>query len=242
LRREQIREDNRTPYFFYIDEFSTFTTSEQSFVDLFERARKYRCGVTLAHQVTADLPSKLLDVIVGNVATMLVMQLGSGDASFFARELQLIQYDHLKADRLIEREVQRIQRELEKKQRNGYRYTLTPLDDPNERAAIMARIREQSEGSTVPAILQNLETGKAIAKVPSFHYGIPVTIPYVPDPDMSDNAALIARSKANWGKPTTLPETPPPPPEAITPAKRSRKKKAASPDDDGERLFKIKVT
>jgi hypothetical protein len=137
--------------------------------------------------------------------------------------------------------VQRIQRELEKKQRNGYRYTLTPLDDPNERAAIMARIREQSEGSTVPAILQNLETGKAIAKVPSFHYGIPVTIPYVPDPDMSDNAALIARSKANWGKSATLPETSPTPPEATTPAKRTRKKKAASPDDDGERLFKIKV-
>ena len=241
LRREQIPENNRTPYFFYIDEFSTFTTSEQSFIDLFERARKYRCGVTLAHQVTADLPSKLLDVIVGNVATMLVMQLGAGDAPFFAKELQLIEYDHLKADRLIEREVQRIQRELQQKQRNGYPYSLTPLDDPNERAAIMARIREQSEGATVPAILQNLETGKAIAKVPSFHYGIPVTIPYIPDPDMSDNAALIARSKANYGKPATPREEPPPPPEATTPAKRTRTKKAAPPDD-GERLFKIKVT
>ena len=241
LRREQIKETDRTPYFFYIDEFSTFTTSEQSFIDLFERARKYRCSVFLAHQVTADLPSKLLDVIVGNVATMLVMQLGATDAPFFAKELQLIEYDHLKADRLIEREVQRIQRELAQKQRNGYRYTLTPLDDPNERAAIMARIREQSEGATVPAILQNLETGKAIAKVPSFHYGIPVTIPYIPDPDTSDNAALIARSKANYGKPATLPETPAPPPEATTPAKRTRTKKAAPPDD-GERLFKIKVT
>ena len=141
----------------------------------------------------------------------------------------------------MEREVQRIQRELEKKQRNGYPYTLTPLDDPNERAAIMARIREQSEGSIVPAILQNLETGKAIAKIPSFHYGIPVTIPYIPDPDTSDNAALIARSKANYGKPANPAETPPRPPEATTPVKRTRIKKAAPPDD-GERLFKIKVT
>ena len=115
---------------------------------------------------------------------MLIMQLGAGDAPFFAKELQLIEYDHLKADRLVDREVQRIQRELEKKQRNGYRSTLTPLDDPNERAAIMARIREQSAGSTVPAILQNLPTGKAIAKVPSFSYGIPVSIPYLPDPDI----------------------------------------------------------
>ena len=114
--------------------------------------------------------------------------------------MQLIEYDHLKADRLIEREVQRIQRELEQKQRNGYRYALTPLDDPNERAAIMAKIREQSEGATVPAILQNLDTGKAIAKVPGFHYGIPVTIPYIPDPDTSDNAALIARQKQTMAR------------------------------------------
>ena len=56
------------------------------------------------------------------------------------------------------------------------------------------------------------------------------------------NAALIARSKQNWGKAATLPEALPPPPEATTPAKRTRKKKAASPDDDGEQLFKIKVT
>ena len=215
LRREQIKENNRTPYFFYIDEFSVFTTSEQAFVDLFERARKYRCGVTLAHQVMADLPSKLLDAIVGNVATMLVMQLGAGDAPFFAKELQLIKHDRRKADRLVEREVQRIQRELQQRQRNGSTSTRTPLDDPNERAAIMARIHEQSKGATLPSILQNLETGKAIAKVPSFPYGIPVTIPYIPDPDTTGNAALIARSKANWGKPATLPEASPAPPEGI---------------------------
>jgi len=58
LRREQISEQNRLPYMFYIDEFSMFTTSEQSFIDLFERARKYKMGVTLAHQVIADLPPK----------------------------------------------------------------------------------------------------------------------------------------------------------------------------------------
>ena len=243
LRREQIPEKDRTPYLLYIDEFSTFTTSEQSFIDLFERARKYRCGVMLAHQVTADLPSKLLDVIVGNVATMLCMQLGAGDAPFFAKELQLIEYDHQKADRLMEREVQRIQREQAQKQRNGYLSTRTVLDDPNERAAIMARIREQSEGGTLPTILQNLETGKAIAKVPSFHYGIPVTIPYVRDLNTSGNAALIARSKENWGKPATVeaPAELAPPPAETAPAKRGRKKKAAPPDD-GERLFKIKVT
>jgi hypothetical protein len=241
LRREQIPDAARIPYFFYIDEFSLFTIAEQSFIDLFERARKYRCGVTLAHQVTADLPPKLLDVIVGNVATMLVMQLGAGDAPFFARELQLIEYDHLKADRLTEREVERLKREAEKIERTTGRRPANILDDPNERAAILARIREQSEGTTVPAILQNLPTGNAIAKVPSFPYGIPVSIPYLPDPDMSENATRIARSKANYGKTTPPPEIAPPP-EATAPAKRTRKKTAALPDDEGERLFKIKVT
>jgi hypothetical protein len=62
------------------------------------------------------------------------------------------------------------------------------------------------------------------------------------DPDTTGNAALIARSKANYGK-TATPSAPPEPapPEATTPTKRTRTKTAAPPDD-GERLFKIKVT
>ena len=52
-------------------------------------ARKYKLGITLAHQTTSDIPSKLLSSIVGNVGTVISLQIAAGDAPFFARELQI---------------------------------------------------------------------------------------------------------------------------------------------------------
>ena len=90
LRRESIPERERRPVYMYIDEFAMYAqTSEQSLIDLFERARKYKVGLTIAHQVTADIPSKLLDVIVGNVGTILALQLAATDAPYFVKEFRL---------------------------------------------------------------------------------------------------------------------------------------------------------
>jgi hypothetical protein len=209
-RREQIPEAQRTPYFFYIDEFSLFTTSEDSFIHLFERARKYRMGVTLAHQVTADLSTKLLDTLTGNVATMLVMQLGASDAPYFARALQLIAHDERKQRRVTEQEGAKLDREaLRIARETGTVPDL--LADPNDVLLLQQHIRASSEGTVAPSILQNLPTGGAVAKIPTYHYGIPLTIPYVPDADDFRAAdlrpTLIARSKANFG---TTEHAPPP--------------------------------
>lgn len=90
IRRESIPEAHRIPAFCYIDEFALYAAdAEQSFIDLFERARKYKMGVTIAHQVTADIPAKLLDVIVGNAGTVIALQLAASDAPFFTKELQI---------------------------------------------------------------------------------------------------------------------------------------------------------
>jgi len=56
---------------------------------LFNGARKFRLAVTIAHQTTADIPSKLLSSIVGNVGTVACRQLAAEDAPFFARQLQI---------------------------------------------------------------------------------------------------------------------------------------------------------
>jgi len=83
-------EDHRIPYFLHIDEFQTYaTTSEQSFAEILNRFRKLKVGITLAHQVTADIPSKLLSIIVGNAGTVIALKLASEDAHYFARELQV---------------------------------------------------------------------------------------------------------------------------------------------------------
>ena len=110
-KREQIPDADRTPYMFVIDEFSLFTDSEAALIDITERARKYKMGLTLAHQVMADLPAKLLDVLVGNVSTMIVLQLGAGDSPYFARELQLIEHDELRQERIREQEGAKLDRE-----------------------------------------------------------------------------------------------------------------------------------
>ena len=57
--------------------------------ELFNRTRKYRVGLTLAHQISSDLPQKLLASIVGNVGNLVCMQLAADDARYFANHLQL---------------------------------------------------------------------------------------------------------------------------------------------------------
>jgi hypothetical protein len=90
LSRDEIPEQHRIPYYLYIDEFQTYAAdSEGSLIKLFNGARKFKLAVTIAHQTTADIPSKLLSSIVGNVGTVACRQLAAEDAPFFARQLQI---------------------------------------------------------------------------------------------------------------------------------------------------------
>jgi hypothetical protein len=102
IRRDFMLETNLIPYFFYIDEFQTYaTSSEKSFQEILNRFRKYKVALTMAHQVTADIPSKLLSVIIGNVGTAIALKLAGEDAPFFAKELQIKDRDnHFRPDLL----------------------------------------------------------------------------------------------------------------------------------------------
>lgn len=94
LKRDAEPEADRVPYHLYIDEFQLFAEhSESAFRDMLNRARKYRMSVTLAHQVTADIPSKLLEVILGNVGTKVCMELAPTDAEFFSRQINVQSFD-----------------------------------------------------------------------------------------------------------------------------------------------------
>jgi len=94
LKRDAEPEPSRLPYHLYIDEFQLFAEqSEAAFRDMLNRARKYRMSVTLAHQVTADIPEKLLKVILGNVGTKVCLQLAPTDAEFFSRQINVASFD-----------------------------------------------------------------------------------------------------------------------------------------------------
>jgi hypothetical protein len=207
-RREQMSEYTRAqrPIMTYIDEFALFATSEQALVDLFARGRKYRMACAVFHQTTSDLPASFLDVIIGNVGSQIIMQLAAADASYFAKELQLTEFDELKARRLREQEAAKLERET----RRIFRETSEHVDllaDPMDVHRIQKKIQDYSSGGLMPALLQNLKIGQAIVKTPMLLHGVGTRIPYLEDPDTrryDPRSELIARSKRNYGKPLEL--------------------------------------
>jgi len=77
-------EQDRQDFTLYIDEFQNFTTD--SFAGILAEARKYRLGLVLAHQYTAQLHPDVLPAIFGNVGNLLSFQIGHQDARNICQE------------------------------------------------------------------------------------------------------------------------------------------------------------
>lgn len=76
LRRARIQQDNRTPYYLYVDEFQNFAT--MSFVQMLSEARKYKLLLTMAEQSTSQQDQqRLVDIILANVGTIVCFRSGS---------------------------------------------------------------------------------------------------------------------------------------------------------------------
>lgn len=84
LYRAKQAEDNRRPFFLYIDEFSTFST--QSFADMLSESRKYGLGVFMANQFLDQLNEKVRAAIFGNCGTIISFRVGATDAELLAKE------------------------------------------------------------------------------------------------------------------------------------------------------------
>ena len=76
LRRARISQENRTPYYLYVDEFQNFAT--MSFVQMLSEARKYKLFLTMAEQSTSQQnEQRLVDIILANVGTVVCFRSGS---------------------------------------------------------------------------------------------------------------------------------------------------------------------
>ncbi len=76
LRRSRISQDNRTPFYLYVDEFQNFATT--SFVQMLSEARKYKLFLTMAEQSTSQQDQqRLVDIILANVGTIVCFRSGS---------------------------------------------------------------------------------------------------------------------------------------------------------------------
>jgi excisionase family DNA binding protein len=98
LAREAQAETARRPFFLYLDEFQEVATP--SMAALFSGARKYRLGLTVAHQDLYQLHHALPEVersLLGNAYTRIMFRVGEEDARTLARGLSYFTAEDLMA-------------------------------------------------------------------------------------------------------------------------------------------------
>lgn len=82
--RVDIQEENREPFMVFMDEFHNFTTL--SLVNMFSELRKFKIGMTIAHQYMHQLDEDIKRAILGNAGTIISFRIGTEDAMVMAKE------------------------------------------------------------------------------------------------------------------------------------------------------------
>lgn len=82
--RAFVPEEQRVPFFLFVDEFQIFTTL--AFANMLAELRKYAVSVTAAHQFRQQVPPDIRHAVLGNAGTLISFRLGAQDAALTARE------------------------------------------------------------------------------------------------------------------------------------------------------------
>jgi len=77
--------DKRVPFIVYVDEFHNFTTL--SLIGMFSELRKFKVGMTMAHQYMAQLDPDIKSAVLGNIGTVISFRIGTEDAMIMAKEM-----------------------------------------------------------------------------------------------------------------------------------------------------------
>ena len=72
------------PFYLYIDEFHNVTSD--SIPGILSEARKYKLGLSLAHQFLSQVEERTRDAVFGNVGNMAIFRTGEEDAEFFEKQ------------------------------------------------------------------------------------------------------------------------------------------------------------
>ncbi|MEL7429913.1 MAG: type IV secretion system DNA-binding domain-containing protein [Pseudomonadota bacterium] len=84
--RQDVPEEQRLPFFLYLDEFQNFTT--HSIANMTSELRKYGVGLVLAHQYLFQLDQAVREAVLGNAGTVISFRVGARDAQYLAQEYQ----------------------------------------------------------------------------------------------------------------------------------------------------------
>lgn len=74
------------PFYLHMDEFQNITTNSISAI--LSEARKYKLGLTIAHQFIAQLDEGIKDAVFGNVGSIVSFRVGQEDAAFLENQFQ----------------------------------------------------------------------------------------------------------------------------------------------------------
>ena len=83
--RTDIEQEDRIPFYLYIDEFQNFAS--ENFIEALSEARKYGLFLLLAHQHLSQVPRIVQDSILTNCGVQVCFQISRNDASIMAKEL-----------------------------------------------------------------------------------------------------------------------------------------------------------
>ena len=86
--RYDVAESERRPFFLYVDEFPSFSTSV--FANALSEVRKYGLGLTLAHQHVHQADRDIIEAILGNVGSIVVFRIGVLDAPLFVKQMETL--------------------------------------------------------------------------------------------------------------------------------------------------------
>lgn len=74
------------PFYLHMDEFQNISTNSISAI--LSEARKYKLGLTVAHQFIAQLDQSIKEAIFGNVGSMAAFRVGAEDSQFLENQFQ----------------------------------------------------------------------------------------------------------------------------------------------------------
>ena len=94
MRRQKLTEEERRPFFLYIDEFQNYVTD--AIESILSEARKYKLSLNIAHQYLDQLEKQggkgqgnldLKSAIFGNVGTIMSYKIGAKDGEYMEKEM-----------------------------------------------------------------------------------------------------------------------------------------------------------
>jgi hypothetical protein len=77
---------NAPDFYLYLDEFQNITTDSIS--TILSEARKYKLGLSVAHQFIAQLDDKIKDAVFGNVGSICAFRVGVDDAEYLKNQFE----------------------------------------------------------------------------------------------------------------------------------------------------------